>query len=284
MPGFNTSGLPDTQDYVLGKGKILFGLINSTTGLVDANGLRDLGNTPAFTASVEVEKRDHKNSRDCLAFVDATFVTSQKVNVSFQLDEINFENLSDFFSGSTETFNNQHDVTHTDTVITADVKLGRSYELRAANGQRVYNLGAAGVVYTLEKDGSPDVLLVEGTDYTIDEALGIVHILAGASNIAAGDQLQWSITTGASTAVDVDQVNALERSQVEGTLVFIQENAHDCGQKTEYRFHKVQLTADGELAMIGDEESSMSFSGTAAVNSKITDASQVLTIRTYDMV
>ena len=77
----------------------------------------------------------------------------------------------------------------------------------------------------------------------------------------------------------MDQVNALQRSKVEGVLLFIQDNAHNCGQKKEYRFHRVTLTADGDLSMIGDEESVMQFTGVAEVNSFVTDASQVLTIR-----
>lgn len=283
MPGFNETGTPNTLDYVLGKGKILFGLIDDATGLVDTDGLRDLGNAPAFTASVEVEKRDHKNSRDCIAFVDATFVTSQKINLSFQLDEINYENLSAFFSGETSTYNNPHDTTFTDNVIAVDVKLGRWYELRKTNGDRVYNLDAVGVVYTIEKDAGVDVLLVEGIDYTIDKQLGHIFFKTTAVNIANGDQAQWTITTGATTPQDLDQVRTLQVSQVVGTLVFIQDNANDCGQKSEFRFHRVQLTGDGELAMISDEEEVMSFTGVAGINSLV-DADSPVSIRTYDMV
>ncbi len=284
MPGFNLTGAPNTQDYVLGKGKILLAKINNATGLPDVNGFRDLGNSPQFNLTVTVEDRRHKNSRDCLAFTDARFIISQEVGLSFQLDEINFENLSDFLSGSTETYDNPHDVTHTDVSITLTVKLGRWYELRKANGTRVYNLDAAGVVFTIEKDATTDVLLVEGTDYEIDKQLGLVRFKSTAVNIVNGDPVIWTITTGATTPKNLDQVNALERSQVEGALLFIQDNSADCGQKTEYRFHKVSLTADGDLSLIGDEETVMSFTGVAEVNSLITDASQVLTVRTYDMV
>lgn len=282
MPGFNELGTPNTLDYVLGKGKLYFGLNDATTGLVDADGLRDLGNTPSMNVSIEVESREHKNSRDCLAIVDALFITSQKMNLSFTLDEINFENLSDFLAGATSTYNNTHDVTHTDTVITADVKLGRHYELRDASGNRVYNLDAAGVVYTIEKDAGLDVLLVEGTDYTIDEQMGIVFFKTTATNVATGDQVQWSITTGASVAQDLDRVRALRRAVVEGTLVFVQDNANDCGQKSIYRFHRAQLTGDGELPLIGEEESVMSFTGVAGINSLV-DAESPVEILTYEM-
>lgn len=282
MPGFNELGTPNTLDYVLGRGKAYFGLNDPTTGLVDVNGLRDLGNVTAFASSIEVETRDHKNSRDCLAQIDATFVLSQKVNLSFSIDEINFENLADFFSGSTSTHNNTHDVTHTDVVITTDVKLGRWYELRNAAGGRVYNLDATGCVYTIEKDAGSDVLLVEGTDYEIDEQMGLVFFKTTATNIAAGDQAQWTISTGASTPQDLDQVRGLQRALVEGTLLFIWDNANNCGQKTEVRFHRAQLTGDGDLPMIGDEETVAAFSGVAGINSLV-DATSPFAIRTYEM-
>ena len=280
MPGFNELGIPNTLDYVLGKGKLFFGLNDPSTGLPSA--LRDLGNTPAMTVSIEVEQKEHKNSRDCLAFVDALFITSQKLNLSFQLDEINFENLRDFLSGASDTLNNPHDVTHTDVVIDATVELGRWYELRKANGDRVYNLDAAGVVYTIEKDGTPDVLLVEGTDYVIDEQLGLIFFKTTATNIATGNQAQWSITTGATIPQDLDRVRALQVPLVEGTLIFIQDNANDCGQRNKYRFHRAQLTGDGELALIGNDESVMSFKGVAGINSLV-DATSPLEIVTYEM-
>lgn len=282
MPGINELGTPNTLDYILGRGKLYFGLNDPATGLVDANGLRDLGNVTAFSSNIEVETRDHKNTRDCLAQVDATFVLSQKINLSFSIDEINFENLADFFSGAVSTYDNPHDVTHTDVSITTAVKLGRWYELRKANGDRVYNLDATGTVYTIEMDDTIDVLLVEGTDYEIDEQLGLVFFKTTAANIAEGDAAIWSITTGATTPQDLDQVRGLQRALVEGTLVFVWDNANNCGQKIELRFHRAQLTGDGDLPMIGDEETVASFSGVAGINSLV-DATSPFAFRTYEM-
>jgi len=282
MPGFNELGTPNTLDYVLGKGKLFFSENDPTTGLPVA--LRDLGNTPSMNVSIEVESREHKNSSDCLAQVDALFITSQKLNLSFQLDEINFENLNDFLSGDTDTYDNPHDVTHTDVIIDTTVELGRWYELRKATAglPRVYNLDAVGVVYTIEKDGAPDVLLVEGTDYEIDEQFGLIFFKTTAVNIAAGNVAQWSITTGATTPQNLDRVRALRRALVEGTLVFRQDNANDCGQRNLYRFHRAQLTGDGELPLIGDEESVMSFTGIAGINSLV-DLNSPLEVLTYEM-
>lgn len=283
MPGLNTSGAPNTRDYVLGRGRIYMAQLDVATGLPNADGFRDLGNAPEFTVTLTVEDLRHQNSRDCVKFTDKRFVISQEIGIGFQLDEMNFQNISDFIAGSTQTYDNPHDATHTDTVITADVKKGAWYELRDASGDRVYNLDAVGVVYTVEKGPAPGSALVEGTDYEIDEQLGLLRVLPSSVTLADGDEIIWSITTGATTPQDLDQVNALQRSEVQGALLFLQDNAGDCGQKTEWRFHKVSLTAEGDLSMIGDEVSVMSFTGVAEINSFITDPSQVLTVRTYDM-
>jgi hypothetical protein len=287
MPGFNLTGAPNTRDYVLGRGVVYLAQLNSTTGLPDADGFRDLGNAPEFNITVNTEDLRHQNSRDCIKFTDKRFVISQEVGISFQLDETrNFENLSDFLSGSTETYNNPHDSTHTDVSISLTVHLGSWYQLRKANGSRVYNLDAVGLVFTIEKDAVSDVLLVEGTDYEIDKQLGLVRFLPTATNVAENDPVIWSITTAASGGAiqDLDQVNALIRSQVSGALMFVQDNAGDCGQKIEWMFHQVSLSADGDLSEIGDEVSVMNFTGVAEINNLVPDTSKVLTVRTYDMV
>lgn len=286
MPGINLTGAPNTQDYVLGRGVIYLALLDDATGLPDADGFRDLGNAPEFTVTVETEDLRHQNSRDCIKFTDKRFVLSQEVGLSFQLDETrNFQNISDFLSGSTEVYNNPHDATITDASVTLSVHLGSWYELRNAAGARVYNLDAAGLVYTIEMDDTVDVLLVEGTDYEIDEQLGLVRFLPAAVNVAEGDPVVWNITTAATGGAiqDVDQVNALTRSEVSGCLLFVQDNAGDCGQKVEWRFHKVSLSAEGDLAQIGDEVSVMNFTGVAEINNFVADTSKVLTVRTYDM-
>jgi len=212
-------------------------------------------------------------------------VISQEIGLGFTIDEVaNFENLSDFLAGEVSTYDNPHNVTHTDVSITLDVKLGRWYELRKANGDRVYNLDATGAVYTIEKDDVADVLLAEGVDYEIDEQLGLVRFLPTSILIVDGDPIIWTITTGATTPQDVDQIDALLRADVSGTLLFVQDNAHNCGQKIEYRFHKVSLSADGDYAAIGDEFATLAMTGVAEVNSLVNYPSKVMTVRTYIMV
>lgn len=283
MPGINTTGAPNTRDYVLGRGVVYFATINVATGLPDANGFRDLGNSPEFTITMTTEDLKHQNSRDCTKFTDKRFVLSQEVGLTVQLDETrNFQNLAMFFAGSTLTYANPN-ATFVDTEVTADVIKGNWYQLRNAAGLRIYGLDNAGLVYTLEKQGAPDTALVEGTDYEIDEQLGLVRFLPAGVVLADGDAVDFSISAAATTPLDVDEMAAVQSATVEGALLFVQDNAGDCGQKVEWQFHLVSLSADGDLGMIGDEVATMSLTGIAQANTLVADTSKVLTVRTYEM-
>lgn len=291
MPGSNTTGAPNTRDYQLGRGIVRLAALGAN-GLPDANGFRDLGNAPEFNISLTVEDVRHQSSRTQLKFTDKRVTISQEIGVSFILDEINFENLSDFFVGSQEVHDNPHDQTWATTslsVISSAVKLGNWYQLyddgtAGSHGpNRVYDLGAASLVYAFEEDptGTPQAL-VENVDYELDKEMGLVRFLPSSILVAEGAEVGWRISTGAAAPQDLDQVNALQRADVVGALLFIGTNASDQGNKTEYLFHRVSISPDGDLPLIGDEFMQASFSGVAEVNSAVSDTSKVLTVRSYD--
>jgi len=284
MPGQNTSGAPNTRDYTLGRGIVRFASLTAA-GLPDADGFRDLGNAPEFGITVSVEDVRHQSSRSQLKFTDKRCTISQEIGVTFVLDEMNHENLASFFSGSTEVFTNLHDTTWaaTASIVATSVKIGNWYQLKSNTGARVYDLGASGLVFTLVQDPAGTPATIDATDYEIDLAMGLVRFKSGGtSSLADGDVMGFAITTGASTGQDIDQVNALTKGDVTGALLFVQTNACDQGNKSEYLFHKVSLSSDGDLSLIGDDIQTASFTGVAEVNSAVTDTSQVLTIRTYD--
>lgn len=284
MPGLNTTGAPNNRDYTLGRGIVRMANLNAS-GLPDTDGFRDLGNAPEFNVTLSVEDVRHQSSRTQLKFTDKRCTISQEIGLSFILDHIEFANLSDFFAGATSTYNNPHDTTFVATaaIITTALKPGNWYQLKDDDGARVYDLGAAGLVYAFSEDpaGTP-VTLVEGTDFELDKPMGLVRFLPTSTAATAGDTIGWAISTGASTPQDLSEVAALQRADVAGAIQFIQENACDEGNKTEYLFHKVSLSPDGDLPLIGDEFMQMSFTGVAEVNSAVSDTSKVLTIRSYD--
>jgi len=285
MPGINTSGAPNTRDYTLGRGIVRLASLTAA-GLPDANGFRDLGNSPEFGITVSSEDVRHQSSRTQLKFTDKRVTVSQEVGITFILDEMNFQNLADYFSGGTETFTNTHDTAwaaHEDSIVASSVKIGNWYQLKDDNGNRVYDLGAGGLIYSFEEDPASAATPLVASDYEIDEEMGLVRFLStGTSTLADGEVIGFAITTGAGAGQDLDQVNALTEADVTGALLFIQENASDQGSKSEYLFHKVSLSSDGDLPLIGDEIQQASFTGVAEVNSGVTETSQVLTVRTYD--
>jgi hypothetical protein len=285
MPGINSSGAPQTRDYTLGRGIVRLASLTAA-GLPDADGFRDLGNAPEFGITVSAEDVRHQSSRTQLKFTDKRCTVSQEVGVTFILDEMNYDNLADYFSGDTEVFTNTHDtawVGHEIAIVGAAIKMGNWYQLKSDAGDRIYDLQASGLVYSFEEDpATAAVLLAEGVDYELDHEMGLVRFLPASILVTDGDTVGWEIGTAASAGQDLDQVNALTQADVTGALLFIQTNACDQGNKSEYLFHKVSLSSDGDLPLIGDEIQTASFTGVAEVNSGVTDTSQVLTVRTYD--
>lgn len=285
MPGINTSGAPQTRDYTLGRGIVRLAKLTAA-GLPDADGFRDLGNAPEFGITVSAEDVRHQSSRTQLKFTDKRCTVSQEVGITFIVDEMNYQNLADYFSGSTEVFTNTHDVAwvgHQIAIVAAAVKVGNWYQLKSDAGDRIYDLKAASLVYSFEEDPATGaVALTEGVDYELDHEMGLYRTLPGSILVADGDTVGWEIGTAAAAGQDLDQVNALTEADITGALLFIQTNACDEGNKSEYLFHKVSLSADGDLPLIGDEIQTASFTGVAEANSGVTDTSQVLTVRTYD--
>lgn len=281
MAGKNTTGKPQTKDYNLGRGVAYLSELDSN-GLPDVNGYRDLGNAPEMNITIESEDLEHQSSRAGLKVTDARFLISQTLSVTITLDELNFENLAAFLSGTVSSYDNPHDTTHTDVTITTDVVLGRWYDLKKASGARVYFLADTGVVFSVEKGPAPGSALTEGVDYVVDKKWGRIFFPSTGGTLVAGDEVIWSITTGASTPHDLDQVNALVSGQLVGALKFISENPGDGNKQTEFQFHKIRLSPTGDLALIGDEIITMQLEGVAEINNGVPDTSKVLSVRTSD--
>ncbi len=82
---------PSTDNYSLGKGVVYFNLKNAA-GVY--TGERDLGNAPAFTFNIALEKLDHFSSRGGLKAKDKVVVSQITPTVAFTLDEITKENVA----------------------------------------------------------------------------------------------------------------------------------------------------------------------------------------------
>lgn len=282
MAGPNTTGKPKTADYNLGRGIVYFAT-NLANG--QPKSFRDLGNAPEFNVSVEVETLEHQSSREGLKVVDKEVIISQDVSVSFQLDEINNENLALFFSGAKAAHVNVSVAGFAEFSMVADgdLELARWYDIHndATPTERAYDVQASDL--TVKTNEAAPVTLVLDVDYELDVEMGRIFILSTGIlvpvAIGTGDGLLVTLAAAAG-ANDVDEVRSLTQTNVIGTLKFISENPADNDRSTEYEFHQISLKPEGDFSLIGDEFSVQGFTGSAEKSATFSPDSPTLTIRT----
>jgi hypothetical protein len=272
MPGRNQTGVPNTEDYTLGRGIVLFApLVSNIPGAY-----RDLGNAPEFNISIETETVEHQSSRQGLRVVDKEVVISQKLSLSLTLDELNHENLALVFSGESTTFTNPAIAGFAEHEMIAAVELGRHYDIKNAAGARAYDVLTADLL--VENADTPGVL-VENTDYTLDSATGTLFFLSSATGISAGEAVDVTLTARPAAGT-VDEVRGLSTSAVVGALKFISINPANADKKVEYQFHQVSLKPTGDFSLISDEFTTMTLEGAAERNLIASPLSPTLTVRT----
>lgn len=272
--GINLTGLPDTGDYNLGRGKVSFAPIIAATGLPGE--FRDLGNAPEFSMTVETETLEHTSSRGGLKVVDKEVVISLKASISLILDEINFQNLAIFMAGTSGTISNNDvvvgiaaSVSTLLTTIANPVKKGYWYDLRKTDGTRMYDIDPTKL--TVSKNDTDDAVtitaLTQGTDYTVDAKMGRIFIPSTSSIVPASTPvILFALAGDAGAAATVDQTVGLTQTTIRGVLKFIAENPANGDKQTEHQFNAISLKADGDFSLIGDEYSQMGFTGVAEKN------------------
>lgn len=277
--GPNTTGKPNTADYSLGRGALYFAELDANDR---PKAYRHLGNAPEFNVSVETETLEHQSSLKGLKITDKEVVISQKLNLSVSLDELNHENLANFFSGVKATHTNVSVAGFTVWVMVPDGELvkGRWYDIKNSTHKRAYDVDSTKL--TVQTNETTPVAMVLNTDYELDEVLGRIFILSTSTvadtAIAAGKGLKVTLTADA-TAVAVNEVRSLTKTSVRGALKFVAENPADADKKSEYQFHKVSLKAEGDFSLIGDEFTTMQLTAVAEKNTTADGDSPTLTIR-----
>lgn len=270
MPGINSTGKPSTGDLFLGRGSVELALIDSTTGL--PYDFRQVGNATAFTLNLETEKLEHQSSRSGVRAIDREIILQQKIGLTLTIDEVtNFENLANFLSG-TATANNTNQAsqaTLTDEE-TANVSKGRSIDIRDSSGNRYYDISTTGahLVVKTGTTGTPGATLILGTDYEVDYKWGTIFILEGASH-TDGNPIFVTYTSQSGAGgieANYDQVNMLTQSKVSAFLRFKAINPANNDTEILVDLHSVSLSADGDLALIGEEFAEMTLTGVAERN------------------
>lgn len=276
MSQVNTANTSSPNNYALGRGKLYFSaLVNS----LPSGGWRDLGNCPTFTINSEEETLEHKSSRSGLAVVDKKLTISRTTNISFDLDELTFDNLADWFSGDAvaDAYSIDLDLTDSNLLTATNYVANKWYEMKTPGGARIYELDQGSTSYIIEQTNPSDATLTAGTDYLIDEEAGLIMILStGAANPAL-DDIKLTVTGGLTATMD--EVRAFAQGSVTGALKFVAINPANNDAVREFQFHQVTLASDGDLSLIGDEFSTMSFTGVVESNTVADADSPFVTIR-----
>lgn len=180
-----------TRDYTLGKGKVLFQPDGQTAFM-------DLGNAPAFTISVSIDKLEHFSSRSGLSTKDLEVITKLGMGGSFTLDEPKPDNLRMFVMAASNTAADQGAAALgavDDVVLPATGALGKWYPLQnTASGAKTN-----GAVVPYANNIGTGVLTLTGTQTANAAHSYVVRVTAegasGAMEVKAKmDGGAWSTT------------------------------------------------------------------------------------------
>ena len=275
IAGLNTTGTNNPDDYNLKRGILMLALLDSVTGLPQE--YRDLGNCPSFTISFEVEELEHASSRQGLRFIDKRIVISQTANIAFVLEEISAENLALFLSGETNNNTNPAIAGIGQYLVTSSSVKGRWYPIQDASGNRALDITAANVTVVYDLAGSNDTLVL-GTDYTVDEEMGMVFLLSTSVTAVDGETLHFTLAADAGAGATV-QTQGQTVSPRDYALKFLGENPADDDRRFEVEIHSAKVSPDGDFNLISESDlTQMSFTGAAQQNVAWPGDSKTITI------
>lgn len=228
------------KQYTLGRGKVFFDAF--TTGTTTTTGERYLGNTPAFSVSVEAETLEHFDADEGIRTKDASATLQVNRTANIEVDNIDVDNVALFFL-SESTVQAQASAAGQTSVITSPL------------GDRYYQLGVtvgnpSGVRNVSAVSASVGVVT---TDFTLDATLGRVYIVAG----GAIDGEATVTFTHTNAATSRKQIITSSEATVDGSMRFLASNPK--GAQFDYFMPSVKLSPNGEYALKGDDWQKMAF-------------------------
>lgn len=237
-----------SENYTLGRGELHFDKF--VPGTFNKTGERYLGNTPELNRSTESETLDHFNSDRGIRVKDKSVLLEKSDSGTFIADEISDENIALWFLGETTTIAQAATASIVQNVPANRVLPGTYLQLGESQALPTGHRNVTVASVTSDPVGTTFVNL---TDYTVDAELGRIYIVPG----GAIDGTAPLIVTYATAASTRTQTVVAEGTTIEGAMRFISYNP--TGPRRDYYWPHVQLRADGDFAMKGDEWQQLSF-------------------------
>jgi hypothetical protein len=227
------------KNIVLGRGKLFFAQRNPVT--LELGGERYLGNTSGFTIQAESQDVKHYDSDSKIRVQDANATTQVDYMGNITTDQIDADNMSMFFFGSSSALAQASETAQT---YVKSVDQGYSYQIGVsdtdASGVRmVSNVG-------ITDDGAVTTF-VAGTDYTVDLDLGRVFIVKGGGIV---DATEVTITYDVAASTRTRVISG--RNPLTGLLRYISDNA--TGKQQDYIMPNAVLRPNGEFALKAESD------------------------------
>lgn len=237
-----------SENYTLGRGELYFDKF--VPGTFNKTGERYLGNSPELNLTTESETLDHYNSDRGIRVKDKSILLEKSDSGTFILDEISTENVALWFLGDVSVVAQSAATSVVQNIPANRIKPGTYIQL----GESLANpTGHRNVTLTSVTSDPVGTTYSLNVDYTIDAELGRLYIVPG----GAIDGTTPLIVTYATAASTREQIVVGDGTTIEGALRFISYNP--TGPRRDYYWPYVQLRADGDLALKGDEWQQLSF-------------------------
>ena len=237
-----------SENYTLGRGELHFDKF--VAGTFNKTGERYLGNTPELNRTTESENLDHFNSDRGIRVKDKSIVLEKNDSGTFIADEISDENIALWFLGTQNIVAQSATASVVQNIPANRVKPGTYIQLGESQANPTGRRNVTVATVTSDPVGTTYTAL---TDYTVDAELGRLYIVPGGA-IDGTDPL---IVTYARAASTRSQIVVGAGTTIEGALRFISYNP--TGPRRDFYWPYVQLRADGDFAMKGDEWQQLSF-------------------------
>lgn len=228
------------QNLAIGKGELHFAPFKPGTQTPDGYYL--VGNCPEISLNREAETLPHYNSMAGFRRKDEEITIESMMTGSISCDDVRPQTAALFLMGQEVTLTVASATGQTTTIIGANK--GRTYQL----GETLSQPSGARQIEVTEVNltSTPATVYTAGTDYVVDEQLGLLTI-----------PLTSTIPANSNLTVEFDQT-AHTRSQViasdneaQGAMKYISYNP--IGQRMDYFFPWVKVRPNGDISLISEE-------------------------------
>lgn len=237
------------SDIFTGGGKLYYEKLNADGSYEP---LMYFGKTDGISFSTSVEWKEHYNSEGFTPLLDAKYPSKKSAEIKFETSEITLEMQNRAFLG---------DIVSTDqAVATAEAIVVAGTLVKEGS---IVDIGYYNATIVVVKDATDVVTYIEGTDYTFDAKTGYITIIptADGGSITTGDVLHLTVTA---PAITMNTSATMKNSSLNGRFTVI--TSSQTGNDYKYVFKNVSVTQDGDFMLKGDEIGTLSFSGSAMVD------------------